>query len=80
LGSVVIADIISHSEMLMVLISTLIIVTKNLVHVCLQNLRRLLFSMKLEEEKFLTFEEKATTPNLHFVFLLYVASSFNSHF
>ncbi len=40
----------------------------------------LLFSMELEEEKFPTFEEKATTPKLHFVFLLYVASFFNLPF
>ncbi len=73
LSSVVIVDIISHSEMLMLLTTTLIIETKNLVHVSLQNLTRLLFSMELEEEKFLTFEKKATTPNLHFLFLLYVA-------
>jgi hypothetical protein len=59
--------------MLMLLTTTLIIETKNLVHVSLQNLTRLLFSMELEEEKFLTFEKKATTPNLHFLFLLYVA-------
>ncbi len=68
------------SEMLMLLTTTLIIETKNLVHVSLQNLTRLLFSMELEEEKFLTFEKKATTPNFHFLFLLYVASFFNLPF
>jgi hypothetical protein len=64
----------------MLLTTTLIIETKNLVHVSLQNLTRLLFSMELEEEKFLTFEKKATTPNFHFLFLLYVASFFNLPF
>jgi len=36
--------------------------------------------MELEEEKFPTFEEKATTPKFHFVFLLYVTSFFNLPF
>jgi hypothetical protein len=64
----------------MVLITISIIETKNPIRVCLQNLTTLLFSMELEEEKFPTFEEKVTTPNFHFVFLLYVASFFTSPF